>query len=199
MMMLRAWHTYHFHPFLLAAPFKFHPNVWEASVHIHFRILSRDVNSDSSLGACWAAQGLSQSCPEATCLISCLCAWGCCPAERWTVAPVFKRSRFSSRISLYLAAFIFPSILTSLLSSCLWKTSPLHDAAKRSMFGSWEREFCFWLVDYCRDCFPSKRFSFLHRETLELWQSGHRVLGYLADWGPSLLIAQFIRKGPRGS
>ncbi len=49
--------------------------------------------------------------------------------------------RFSSRISLYLAAFIFPSIATSrpVLSSCpcSWKTPPQHDAAT-TMLHCWD-------------------------------------------------------------
>ena len=58
-----------------------------------------------------------------------------------------------------------------------------------------------WLVEYCRDYCPSGRFSDLHRGTLELCQSGHWVLGYLPDQGPSPPIAQFgraasSRRGP---
>ncbi len=43
--------------------------------------------------------------------------------------------RFSSRISLYLAAFIFPSIATS--RPCSWKTPPQHDAAT-TMLHFWD-------------------------------------------------------------
>ena len=42
----------------------------------------------------------------------------------------------------------------------------------------------------CRDGWPG-RFSLLHRGTLELYQSDHRVLSHLPDKGPSPLIAQF--------
>lgn len=55
-----------------------------------FSHLSRDVKSDSFPSSGWATQRLSQSCPEATCLISWLCAWGYCPAQRRTIAPVFQ-------------------------------------------------------------------------------------------------------------
>ena len=48
-----------------------------------------------------------------------------------------------------------------------------------------------WLVECCRDGCPSGSFSYLHRGTLELCQSDHRVLGHLPDQGPSLPIAQF--------
>ena len=40
------------------------------------------------------------------------------------------------------------------------------------------------LVECCRDGCPSGRFSHLHRWTLELCQSDHRVLGHLPDQGP---------------
>ena len=50
-----------------------------------------------------------------------------------------------------------------------------------------------WLVECCRDGCPSGRFSHLHRWTLELCQSDHRVLGHLHDQGPSPSIAQFGR------
>ena len=59
-----------FCPFLFAAPLKLHQVGWEASVHSHFSDLSRDFQSDSSLGSGWATQGHSQSCPEAPSLIS---------------------------------------------------------------------------------------------------------------------------------
>ena len=50
-----------------------------------------------------------------------------------------------------------------------------------------------WLVECCRDGCPSGRFSHLHRGILGLFQSDHRVLGYLPNQGPSPLIAQFGR------
>ena len=46
------------------------------------------------------------------------------------------------------------------------------------------------LVECCRDGCPSGRFSHLHRGTLELCQSGHRVL---PDQGASPPLAQFGR------
>ena len=47
------------------------------------------------------------------------------------------------------------------------------------------------LVECCRDCCPSGRFSHLHRGTMELCQSYHWVLGHPSDQGPSPPIAQF--------
>ena len=47
-----------------------------------------------------------------------------------------------------------------------------------------------WLLECCRDGFPSGRFSHLHRWTLELFQSDHQVLGHLPDQGVSPPIAQ---------
>jgi hypothetical protein len=49
------------------------------------------------------------------------------------------------------------------------------------------------LVEYRRDSCPSGRFSHLHKGTLVLCQSDHRVLGHLPDQGHSPLIAQFGR------
>ena len=66
------------------------PSDWIGSVSAQpFSDLSRDVQKDSSLGSSWATQGHSQSCPEATPLKSWLCASVRCPAERWTVAPIW--------------------------------------------------------------------------------------------------------------
>uniref|UniRef100_A0A8C7JNB5 P2X purinoceptor n=1 Tax=Oncorhynchus kisutch TaxID=8019 RepID=A0A8C7JNB5_ONCKI len=47
------------------------------------------------------------------------------------------------------------------------------------------------LIDLCFNLFPIHMFSHLHRGTLELFQSDHRVLGDFHDQGPSPLIAQF--------
>jgi hypothetical protein len=44
-----------------------------------------------------------------------------------------------------------------------------------------------WLVECCRDGCPSGMFSHLRKETLELCQSDHRVLGHLPDKGRWLL------------
>ena len=46
-------------------------------------------------------------------------------------------------------------------------------------------------MECCRDGCPSGRFFHLHRGTLELSQSDHRVLGHIPDQGPSPPIAQF--------
>jgi hypothetical protein len=40
-------------------------------------------------------------------------------------------------------------------------------------------------VECCRDCYPSGRFSHLHRGPMELCQSDHWVLGHLPDQGLS--------------
>ena len=48
-------------------------------------------------------------------------------------------------------------------------------------------------MECCRDGCPSGTFSHLHRGTLELCQSDHRVLGHLPDQASSPLIAQFGR------
>ena len=53
-------------------------------------------------------------------------------------------------------------------------------------------------MECCRDGWPSGRFSHLHRGTLELCQSDHRVLGHLPDQGPSPLVAQFGRVASYG-
>ena len=46
------------------------------------------------------------------------------------------------------------------------------------------------LVECCREGCLSGRFSHLHRRTLELCQSDHRVLGHVPDQGPSTPFAQ---------
>ena len=80
--------------------------------------LSADAIWGLTLGFGWATQGHSETCPEATPALSWLYAHGsllcwkvnCCPSLRlhalW--------SRFSLMTSLYFAASILPSILTSL-------------------------------------------------------------------------------------
>ena len=50
-----------------------------------------------------------------------------------------------------------------------------------------------WLVECCREGCPSGRFSHLHRGSLELCQTDHRVLGHLPDQGPFPSIDQFGR------
>ncbi len=77
--------------------------------------LSRDAQLGLSQGSGWAIQEQSRSCCEATGYFSCvlrvivLLEVNLRPSLRsWALW-----RRFSSRISLYLAAFIFPSIATS--------------------------------------------------------------------------------------
>ena len=76
------------------------------------------LDQGSSPGSGRATQGHSETCPEATPALSWLCAYGRCPVGKMYLHPSLRSwalwSRFSSRISLYLAPFIFPSILTSL-------------------------------------------------------------------------------------
>ena len=55
-----------------------------------------------------------------------------------------------------------------------------------------------WLAECCRDVCPSGRFSHLHRGTLELCQSDHRILGYLPDQWLSPPITQFGRRPALG-
>ena len=50
-----------------------------------------------------------------------------------------------------------------------------------------------WLVECCRDGCPSVMFSHLHRGTLELCQSDHRVLDHLPDQGPSSQLLNLAR------
>ena len=79
-----------------------------------FSGLSRDDWLGSSPGSGWVTQGYSETCPEAT---SALCL-GLLSFWKVSLRPSLRSwvlwSRFSSRISLYFALFIFPSILTSL-------------------------------------------------------------------------------------
>lgn len=83
-MMPQAWHTYFWPvtPIPLCSTSQA-PSGWMGSVGAQpFSDLSRDVQLDSGLGSGWATQGHSPSCSEATPLISWLCAYGHCPAER---------------------------------------------------------------------------------------------------------------------
>jgi hypothetical protein len=50
-----------------------------------------------------------------------------------------------------------------------------------------------WFVECCRDGRTFQKDNHLHRRSLELCQSDHRVLGHLPDQGPSLPITQFGR------
>ena len=59
----------------------------------------------------------------------------------------------------------------------------------RSGFSSGHSTIKAWLVECCRDGWPSGRISHLHRGTLELCQSDHQALGHLPDQGPSPPIA----------
>ena len=77
------------------------------------------------------------------------------------------------------------------------KSSILFSSDQRILFLLvWESFRCqkAWLVECCRNGCPSGSFSHLHRGTVELSQSDHRVLGHLLDQGPSSLIGQFGRE-----
>lgn len=117
---------------LFEAPLKLHQVGWEASMHSHFQ---RWIKSERW----WATQGHPQSCPEATPLISWLCAQG-----RYSCWEMNRRPSCRSRAALEqvfiqgvscIAAFLFLSILT--ISSSLWKTSPQHDAATTVLHSYW--------------------------------------------------------------
>ncbi len=98
-------------------------------------------------------------------------------------------SRFSSRMSLYIAAFIFPSILTSLPVPAAEKhphsmmlprpCSTVGMVLARwwvvpGFLQTWRSIIQSWLVECCRDGCSSGRFSSLHRHAgaLSEWPSG---------------------------
>ena len=250
-MMPQAWHTYLWAvlPIPLCSTSQA-PSGWMGSVGAQpFSDLSRDVQSDSSLGSGWATQGTFTELSWSHSFDILAVCFGSLPCWKKNRRPNLRSralwSRFLSRISLYIAAFIFPSILTSLsvpaaekhphsmmlpppcftvgMVLAWWWAVPgflqtwrLAFTPKSSLFVSsdqrilflmvWESIRCIlaamclllrsgyrhtppsghstiqaWLVDCCRDGCPSGRFSSLHRGTLELWQSDHRVLGHLPD------------------
>jgi hypothetical protein len=54
------------------------------------------------------------------------------------------------------------------------------------------------VVECCRDGCPSRRFSHLHRGTLELCQNDHWVLGHHPDQGPSTWLLSLARRWALG-
>ncbi len=113
-MMLQARHTYFWavSPILLCRTSQA-PSGWMWSVGAQpFSDLSRVVQSGSSLGSGWATQGNSQLSHNHSFVILAVCL-GSLSCWKMNRRPSL-RSRFSSMMSLYIAAFIFPSILTSL-------------------------------------------------------------------------------------
>ncbi len=79
--------------------------------------LSRDAQLGLSQGSGWAIQEQSRSCCEATLFVILAVCLGSLSCWKVNLRPSLRSwalwRRFSSRISLYLAAFIFPSIATS--------------------------------------------------------------------------------------
>ena len=108
-----------FLPFFSADPLKLRQVVWGASLHNYSQVspeMFDQVQVRNLAGPLKYIHRLIDS-NAVTPALSRLCATGRCPFGRWTFAPVWGRvlwSRFSSRISLYFAPFIFPLILTSL-------------------------------------------------------------------------------------
>ena len=105
-----------FLPFFFAGPLKHHQVGWGASVHSHFQISTCSISFKSGL---WL--GNSRSFAELSCshsfvfLALCLESLSCWAMNLYpSLRSRALWSRFSSRMSLYIAAFIFPSILTSL-------------------------------------------------------------------------------------
>ena len=101
-----------FIPFFLADPLTLHQIGWEASSG-----LSTDFPGGLNLGFGWATQGQSQACPKATQVLSWLHVSGHCHRKVNCCISLSLRalcSKFSSRISPYLAAFIVSSILSNL-------------------------------------------------------------------------------------
>lgn len=106
-------------------------------------------------------------------LISWLRAEGRCPAERWTVSPVWGPelwSRFSSRMPRYIPAFIFPLILTSLPvpaakeDTTAWRR---HDQA--SLWGQYwpGGKQCLLAINH-----PHQRFNSVFHERRDFGDSG---------------------------
>ena len=116
-LMLQAWHscTWGVSPILLCRYSKTLPG-WMGSVAAQlFSGLSRDVRSGSSPGSGWATHGHSFLSRSHSYIFLTVCLWSLsCWKENLCMMSWSLWSRFSSRISLYFALFIFSSILTSL-------------------------------------------------------------------------------------
>ena len=114
--MQQAWHTYFWSvsPIFFAGRIKLHQVGWGVSVHSHFQISPEVFNQVQVWALAGPLKDIYRVVPKPL-LLSWLCAQGrwnmnLCPSLRFRVL----QSRFSSRMSLYIATFIFPSILTSL-------------------------------------------------------------------------------------
>ncbi len=103
--------------------------------------LSRDAQLGLSQGSGWVIQEQSRSCCEATSFVILAVCLGSLSCWKVNLRPSLRSwalwRRFSSRISLYLAAFIFPSIATSRPVPAAEKTPPQHDAAT-TMLHCWD-------------------------------------------------------------
>lgn len=87
----------------------------------------------SSLGSGWLTRGRLANSPEATHFVILVACLGSLSCWKLNFRPSWKSSalwsRTSSRISLYIATFIFPLTLTNQCPSfCYWQTSP-HNAS----------------------------------------------------------------------
>ncbi len=90
--------------------------------------LSRDAQLGLSQGSGWAIQEQSEllwshSFVSFSCVLRVIVCWKCKPSAQSEVREHSGR-RFSSRISLYLAAFIFPSIANQSSCPCSEQTTP---------------------------------------------------------------------------
>lgn len=127
-----------------------------------------------------------------------------CPAERWTVGPSLRSrvlwGRFSSGMSLYIVAVIFPAILTSLpgvLPPPWWYWFPQNmmpgTYQRVQVFSLQNREFRFSRSDSFSAAFKNSgrdvmcllRRSSFHQATLLTRLLLWKVLLYLAEWPSS--------------
>ncbi len=103
--------------------------------------LSRDAQLGLSQGSGWAIQEQSQELLWSHSFVILAVCLGSLSCWKVNLRPSLRSwalwRRFSSRISLYLATFIFPSTATSRPCPCSWKTPPQHDAAT-TMLHCWD-------------------------------------------------------------
>lgn len=145
--------------FFFAVPFKFHQVVLESSVFSHFQISPYMFNQVQVWALAWTLKDIYKVAP---CYLDCVLM---------TTSPVDELSRllwsrYSSRMSLYIAVFIFPLILSS--HSVFWWTPA-------DWHGVWPFYIQAWFVKCCRDGCSSGFFS-LHKEMLELFQCQYKTI-----------------------